>query len=88
MTEISQSVVDRVKAIEARWGKDFMEVMMDIHDHLFGVSPVPAPPAPDAAPEDAASADAGDEGDTPNSPVDSDDAGAQQSSSGEGQPGA
>lgn len=36
------TLVERIRAIELRWGKEFMEVVVEIHDHLFGVSP-PAP---------------------------------------------
>jgi len=33
----------RVTAIEARWGKRFEEVLVEIHDHIFGKSPEPKP---------------------------------------------
>ena len=38
------SLVSRIRAIEKRWGKEFMEVMADIHDHLFGATPVEPEP--------------------------------------------
>jgi hypothetical protein len=34
----SRSVADRVKDIEVRWGKDIQEVMVELHDHVFGTS--------------------------------------------------
>jgi hypothetical protein len=33
-----RKVGDRVKDIETRWGKDIQEVLIDIHDHIFGAS--------------------------------------------------
>jgi hypothetical protein len=30
---------DRIKDIETRWEKDFEEIMIDLHDHVFGTSP-------------------------------------------------
>ena len=33
-----RSVADRVKDIETRWGKDIQEVMVELHDHVFGTS--------------------------------------------------
>lgn len=30
---------DRVKDIETRWQKDFEDIIIDIHDHIFGTSP-------------------------------------------------
>lgn len=30
---------DRIKDIEKRWGKEFTEIMVDVHDHVFGTSP-------------------------------------------------
>lgn len=33
-----RSVKDRVKDIEVRWGKEFTEVMLNLHDHVFGTS--------------------------------------------------
>lgn len=34
-----RSIQDRVKDIEKRWGKELTEVMVDLHDHVFGTSP-------------------------------------------------
>lgn len=31
-------IKDRIKDIEKRWGKEFTEVMADLHDHVFGTS--------------------------------------------------
>lgn len=31
-----RSVQDRIKNIEKRWGKEFTEVLADMHDHIFG----------------------------------------------------
>ena len=44
----------RIKAIEARWGKDFMEVMADLHDHVFGTTPQKETekPEPEEEPDD------------------------------------
>lgn len=39
MAESSDVRLARIKAIEARHGKDFMEVMADVHDHIFGATP-------------------------------------------------
>lgn len=33
-----RSVKDRVRDAEVRWGKDFDEIILDIHDHVFGTS--------------------------------------------------
>ena len=33
-----RSVKDRIKDIETRWGKGFEEIMIDLHDHVFGTS--------------------------------------------------
>lgn len=33
-----RSISDRVKDVEKRWGKSIQEVMVDIHDHIFGAS--------------------------------------------------
>lgn len=30
------SVQERIAAIEKRWGKKFEEVLVDIHDHIYG----------------------------------------------------
>jgi hypothetical protein len=32
-------VADRIKAIEKRHGKEFTEVLADMHDHVFGTTP-------------------------------------------------
>lgn len=29
---------DRIKDVETRWGKDFEEILLDLHDHVFGTS--------------------------------------------------
>jgi hypothetical protein len=34
-----RNVKDRIKDIEKWWGKEFTEVMVDLHDHVFGVKP-------------------------------------------------
>jgi len=34
----SRPVADRIKDIETRWGKDIQEVMIELHDHVFGTS--------------------------------------------------
>lgn len=34
-----RSVRDRVRDAETRWEKDFDEIILDIHDHVFGTSP-------------------------------------------------
>jgi len=34
-----RGVKDRIKDIEKRWGKEFTEVMVELHDHVFGASP-------------------------------------------------
>lgn len=33
-----RSLADRVKDIETRWGKSLDEVVVDLHDHVFGTS--------------------------------------------------
>ena len=33
-----RSVADRVKDSETRWGKEIQEVMIELHDHVFGTS--------------------------------------------------
>lgn len=34
-----RSLRDRVRDAETRWEKDFEEIILDIHDHVFGTSP-------------------------------------------------
>lgn len=34
-----RSLNDKIKDVEKRWGKDFDEVLIDLHDHVFGTSP-------------------------------------------------
>lgn len=89
MPALPADVMARVDAVEARWGKSFMEVMLDIHDHLFGVSPVQQEAPADAPVEGGAGSEAGGvAGNTENTPVDTDDAGEDSGASGEGQSGA
>lgn len=40
----------RVAAIERRWGKRFEEVLVDIHDHLFGKTEALPPKTPETEP--------------------------------------
>lgn len=39
------STGERIAAIEKRWGKKFEEVLIDIHDHIYGATPPAAAPA-------------------------------------------
>lgn len=51
--EVDEGLAQRIKNIEARWGKEFMAVMVDLHDHVWGTSPeAPAEVADKAAPSD------------------------------------
>jgi hypothetical protein len=34
-----RSVGARIRDIEKRWGKNFEDVIIDLHDHVFGASP-------------------------------------------------
>lgn len=38
-TPEKRKIQDRIKDIEKRWGKEFTEVVVDLHDHIFGKSP-------------------------------------------------
>jgi hypothetical protein len=33
-----RSIGARIRDVEKRWSKDFEHVLLDIHDHIFGVS--------------------------------------------------
>ena len=41
------TVEERVAQLEARWGKPWEEVMVDMHDHIFGKTVPPVEPVAD-----------------------------------------
>ena len=51
----NEGLAQRIRDIEARWGKEFTEVLVDLHDHILGKSPV----APSPPPADDTSGDSG-----------------------------
>lgn len=53
----------RVRTIEKRHGKSFMEVMCDVHDHVFGGTVEPTENAAVEAGDPDAAQTSGDEGD-------------------------
>lgn len=76
---VPESTVKRVRRIEKRHGKNFMEVMCDVHDHVFGATPAEDGP-PDTAGDPPASGVTYEEGQPSNTQVDPADPSAQQTS--------